>query len=82
MWEEVSGGKCQSSPGHCCYQARGTAQLLLLCSERWVGKVRQGDLGPGSIQPRETKVSNPRPGGHKGGVLCCLLEGPGRTEQS
>ena len=63
-------------------QARGTAQLFLLCSERWVGKVRQGDLGPGSIQPRETKVSNPRPGGHKGGALCCLLEGPGRTEQS
>ena len=47
-------------------QARGTAQLLLLCRERWVGEVRRGDLGPGSVQPRETKVSNPRPGGHKG----------------
>ena len=63
-------------------RARGPAQLLLLCSERWVGKVRQEDLWPGSIQPRETTVSNPRPSGHKGGVLCCLLEGPGRTEQS
>lgn len=62
-------------------QTRVTAQLLLLCSDRWVEKVRQGSLGPGGVQPRETKVSGPSAGGHKKGVLCYLLEDKGRTEQ-
>ena len=61
-------------------QTRVTAQLPPLCSDRWVGKVRQGSLGPGvSSQGRLKSVVQVQVGTEKGSCAVSLRTKGGQS---